>query len=506
MLTIKNHTHILLFACLLFLATACAPASDSPGTPTGSSLSLQDCQLSASGLPIRLPARCGRLTVFEDRENNSGRQIELNIAVIPAVSRNPAPDPLFFLTGGPGQAATESYLQVSYAFDRINQKRDIVLVDQRGTGKSNPLNCTEIESEESAGDLDLPDEDEELSQQLNDCLAGLDADPTLYTTSIAMQDLDEVRAALGYNQINLYGVSYGTRAVLTYLQQYPTRVRSIVLDGVVPQDSALGLDVARDAQRALDLIFARCAAEAECSQAFPNLHPEFKEILADLSQSPVELTLAHPTTGEIVQETLTHEKFVSAVRLLTYTPETAALIPLLIHTAHAQADYSLLAAQYLIVADQLVSSISYGMNFSILCSEDLPFITPAEAEQANTDTYMENMQTDQLFKICAEWPQGEVPADFKQPVRSAVSALILSGEVDPVTPPQNGERVTQTLSNSLHLVVPGQGHNVIIRGCIPRIVTNFIESGSVQGLETACVQAIKAMPFFVNFAGPVEMP
>jgi pimeloyl-ACP methyl ester carboxylesterase len=425
----------------------------------------------------------------------------LNIAIVPAVSRNPAPDPLFFLAGGPGQAATESYPLLSSAFERVHQKRDIILVDQRGTGKSNPLTCTGIEDI----DLDVTDT-QELEIRLKRCLSLLNANPSLYTTSIAMQDLDQIRDELGYEQINLYGASYGTRAALTYLSLYPEHVRSVILDGVVPQDEPLGLSIGLDAQRALDMIFSRCERQTSCSQAYPEVRNEFKQLLESLETKPVEVTLPHPTSGENTQIEFTSEKMGSAVRLFTYTPETAALLPLLIHDASAHRDFQLLAANYLIIVGDLEDSITEGMGYSVLCAEDQPFYSLDDAAKVNADSYLGDITAVQLFNICRVWPNTQATPDFKKPVQSDVPVLLLSGEVDPVTPPENGDLVAQSLPNSLHLVAPGQGHNVIYRGCIPRIAADFIDTGSIQGLDTACVQDIQPLPFFVNFSGPIPNP
>jgi pimeloyl-ACP methyl ester carboxylesterase len=480
----------------LLLLPACNPGAAT--APPEERIPLHDCQLSAPGSVGSLAAKCGELSVYEDRTSGSGRRITLNIAVIPAVSRNPAPDPLFFLTGGPGQAATESFLQLSPAFEQIHQKRDIILVDQRGTGKSNPLNCPILEDENLE---DLPS-DADLSAFLEECLSSLDANPALYTTSLAMDDLDDVRASLGYDLINLYGVSYGTRAALTYLDQHPQHVRTAILDGTVAQDIPLGQDTARDAQRALNQIFLRCEADEDCRQAFPGVRSEFVTLLENLKSQPVQVSVAHPITGKRTEYEFTADKLASAVRLLTYAPETAALLPFLIHTAQSGGDLSLLASQYLIVSDQLTDSISEGMNYSVLCAEDVPFFSPEEAEQAGSGTYLGDLTVEGLYQVCKTWPKAEVPASFKEPVQSEVPVLLLSGESDPVTPPEYAERAANTLSNNLLLVAPGQGHNVIFRGCIPSIAGDFIENGSVQNLDTACVSQIQPMPFFLSFTGP----
>jgi pimeloyl-ACP methyl ester carboxylesterase len=480
-----------------FMAACAAALTPTPNAPVGekAGLLLTPCQLAAPGLADRTSAECGTFTVYEDRTAQTGRQIHLRVAIIKTLSRNPAPDPFFFLTGGPGQAATESYLQLASAFSRINQDRDIVLVDQRGTGGSNPLLCRAPETTEVEADL---------HQWLNDCLQTLEAtaDPRFYTTALAVDDLNDVRAALGYDQINLYGVSYGTRAALTYLRQYPQTVRTVILDGIVPSDEALGLDVARDAQRAFDLFFSRCQAEPDCRGTFPDLQAEFAAIDQTLAEAPVAVALAHPVTGEPTTFTLSHESFVQSLRLLTYAPETVALLPLLIHTTFTTGDYKLFAAQALLVGESLEASISEGMGYSVLCAEDVPFFTEAEAAQANQDTYLGDLQTEQLRQVCEVWPRGDVPADFKQAVSAEVPVLLLSGEADPVTPPENGEHVKQTLPNSLHLTIPGQGHNVIGRGCLPQVAADFVERGSLADLDVTCVALIQPMPFFLTFAGP----
>lgn len=485
----------ILFILTAILLAGCANAAQS--TPQRS-ISLEPCQLSATGSAARVEARCGMLAVPEDRVNSTGRQINLRIAVLPAIRRDPLPDPLVFLTGGPGQAATESFVSVEGAFDRIRRDRDIVLVDQRGTGGSNPLRCP---APAARADTALV-ADAELTAWLTDCLKRLDADPRLYTTPVAMDDLDAVRAALGYEMVNLYGLSYGTRAALTYLRQYPERVRAVVLDGVAPTDWPLGLTAGRDAQRALDLAFDRCAADAACQAALPDPAGAFNALLEGLARQPVTLTLTHPRTGERTELQLTRDMVALAARLLSYSPETVALLPLLFHTARQTGDLSPLAAQYLIVADQLGGSITPGMGYSVQCAEDVPAIDQAQAAQINQGAYLGTTLIDQLRKVCAVWPRGEVPADTRAPVRSAVPVLLLSGEADPVTPPENGERAARTLPNSLHLVAPGQGHGVVGRGCIPRIMANFISQGTVGGLDTTCVQTLGPTPFFTSFSGP----
>ena len=480
-------------AVTLFLASGCSTGREIQ-SETRQKIQFDACQLSSPNLTTSLEAECGKLTVPEDPDNPAGRQIDLNIAVISAISRNPAPDPIFFLAGGPGEAATQAYPVIYSAFQLINQKRDIILVDQRGTGGSHLLSCPNLTSETESDSADP----EALKALFSACLEEVDADPALYTTAIAMGDLDQVRQALGYEKINLYGASYGTRAALAYARQYPEHVRTIILDGVAPPNWTLGPSVSQDAQRALELLFARCKNDPACRAAFPELESEFNEILNQLANQPVEVSLNHPETGEPTQFTLDRNTFANLVHTTTYSAEGAAVLPLMIHNASSSGDYSQFAAMALTNYDTLEDSLSTGMRFSVLCAEDVPFINPdTESTGYLGDFFISTFQT-----ICSTWPQGEIPADFRQPVHSPAPTLLLSGEADPVTPPANAELAAQGLPNSLQIVAPGQGHIVIYRGCIPKIANTFIENGSTDGLETGCVQEIKPMPIFLNVNGP----
>ena len=278
--------------CAIILA-GCSPAAPSSTTPAAeTSLALEPCLLSAPGLARQVDARCGKLEVPENPADPAGRKISLNVAVIKAQSSNPAPDPIVMLAGGPGQAATEAYLPILQILDRTTFKRDVILFDQRGTGKSNPLRCESVEdSERPIGEMPAP---EEMTTAFEECLNGLDADPRFYTSDIAMQDLEAIRIALGYEQLNLMGVSYGTRTALTYMRLYPENVRTVVLDAVVPPGWVIGESVRADAQSALDQIFARCAADAACHEAFPDLQGEFDSLLQRLEEQPVEGERAGP--------------------------------------------------------------------------------------------------------------------------------------------------------------------------------------------------------------------
>jgi pimeloyl-ACP methyl ester carboxylesterase len=483
-----THTAALLYGLAIFAAGVHA------APPAAPALQFQDCQIGAEDGAQRMQAHCTTLKVPEDRAHPEAKQIGLHIAVLRSRSSTPKPDAFFFIAGGPGQASTDSFVQVSAAFDRIRAERDIVLVDQRGTGGSNRLDCpTPVSGEEQ--------NDSTIAAAAADCLKHLPGDPRFYTTSVAVQDLDAVRAALGYSSVDLYGISYGTRVALQYLRVYPDRVRSVILDGVVPADLALGPDVSLDAQRALELIFKRCDGDFACHKAFPQLAADFTALQHELMDHPVSVALRDPMSGAPRTETLTWGKVAGAIRLMSYQSETASLLPLLIHQAATAHDYAPLMGTALIFTGEIQDSFAGGMGAAVLCTEDAPFLKE-DAAKGLQDTYLGAYTVDTMQKSCSAWPRGVMTSDFKQPVVSAKPVLLLSGEDDPITPPANAERTAKTLSDSLSLVVPGQGHGNVFRGCVPRIAAAFVEAAAVKGLDTACVKDTKPFPFFISFSGP----
>ena len=475
-----------------FILAGCAPMDTDP-VRTGS-IPLESCTLTAPGLTFSQNARCATLKVFEDPAARSGKALDLKIAVIPAQSSSPLPDPLFLLAGGPGEAATQAFVPFVRALDRINFKRDLVLVDQRGTGENSPFRCPTAEA--AAKEIDSADISA-LAANLADCYREAGVNPQQYATHIAVQDLDAVRAGLGYDQINLLGVSYGTRAALTYLRQYPDRVRTLTLDGVVPDGWTLGSTADADSQRALDLTFARCQSDAACQKTFPNLTDDFDQLMTSLEQKPVSVSVPDPLTGEDQTVELTRDSAAGTIRLINYNTEYTALLPWIIHRA-AEGDFRPLAAQQLIVNGELSNALDFGMYYSVICQEDVPFL-PASSDDAVG--YL-RYDPDVPRRICADLGLEPISAEQRTAFKSNVPTLILSGEADPVTPPANGDQAAQNLASSKHLIVPQLGHSNMVRGCVPTILRDFLETGSVDHLDTACIDQIKAQPFFISPMGP----
>jgi pimeloyl-ACP methyl ester carboxylesterase len=412
------------------------------------------------------------------------------------MASTPSSDPLFFLAGGPGQSAAQLASQIRVMFRLVQRTRDIVLVDQRGTGKSNPLNCRS-----SANSLrELTGGSEVALARLRRCLEGYNADVRFYTTDIAMDDLDDVREYLRYERINLYGGSYGTRAALVYLRRHGRHVRSVVLDGVAPTDMRLPLFTARDAQLALDNALVDCDAEPACRRAFPEIGARIRRLIASLEHSPRRVRIVHPRTG-IAEDVTVDARLVSSVIFgALYSPLTASIVPALVDRAE-QNDFQGLFALALATEDA-GENMSIGMQLSVLCSEDASQVSARELQQETSASVFGGHLIGSQLEACAMWPKGKVDADYYRPVVSDVPVLVLSGEVDPVTPPGWGDSVVKHLSRGLHIVVPSTGHGVVATPCGNRLVSDFIDEGSTEGLDTDCVAAVRRPPFFVTPAGP----
>jgi len=435
----------------------------------------------------------GTHEVFEDREAMTGRKIALDIIVAPATGDDPAPDPIFTFAGGPGAAATDWAGSLGdLAF--VREARDIVLVAQRGTGQSNGLFCRQ------PGDPDLLatylDEmyAEDYVRACRDALAQR-ADLRLYTTAIAMADLNEVRAALGYEKINLFGVSYGGRAVLTYLRRHEATVRTAVAEFPSPPWQAIPSEFAIDAQAALEKLIADCAADTDCAARFPDLGTTVAKAFAHFADGPVPVTLTNPMTGKPETVTLKHGVVATIIRSWLYNPESSAYLPLLLEaTAEgAFADMVLLAAAYTKAMDSFLAD---GMYLSVTCAEDIPYFDARKWRDASRDTFLKDYRIRTQVRGCGLWPRGEIPASFREPLKSKVPVLLVSGDLDPVTPPRWSEQIAKGLANAAHLRFPKAAHGgEEIYWCYDPILAAFLEKGSAEGIDLSCAAEVTRPPF-----------
>lgn len=432
---------------------------------------------------------CGKYEVFEDRGAKNGRKIALNMILLPALSAKPAPDAIFYLVGGPGGAATAS--ATAGFMTRLRRERDVVLVDQRGTGESNPLNCNfHGDKTHMQGYFDDPFD----VTKVRACREQLEkvANLKLYVTSIAMDDLDEVRAALGYDKINVYGGSYGSTTSLVYLRQHSDHVRTATVSSVAPPDAKLPLSFAKGVQNAFDRLLDDCAADSACGAAFPRLREEFDAVLKQFDKGPIEVTTTNVYTRQQEHVTLTREAFVEDLRLTLYVPQAMSSLPLLIHLA-AQGNFGPFASTAFQIAAQIYGLLAQGMQLSVICGEDVPFITEDDIKRDSAGSFYGDMRVRQVLHACAEWPQAKVPASFLNPVKSNIPVLLISGEIDPVTPPWLAEGAARYLANSRHVVIRNATHTSY--ECTENLAADFIEKGSAEGLDTSCIEQIKRPPF-----------
>lgn len=458
--------------------------------PLGS-LEFEPCTLPGSGAVAAVEAQCTTLSVPENRAEPDGRKIALAIAWVPTEGEA-EPDPVFMLAGGPGQGARDSFPSVATGFRDVMRTRNVILVDQRGTGGSNPLACRDAEGNNAFGDPS--DEDADAAARFAQrCLDELSktSDVRHYTTTDAVADLDAVRKAIGAERINLYGGSYGTRVAQQYAKTYPQHTRAVVIDSVAPMDLVLGSEHAKNLDAALDAQFTRCAADAACAQALPDARASLAAVREALSQPDLApVAYRDPTTGERREEVPTLGHLGIALRLYSYSPLTATLLPVVLKQA-ADGDYAPLLAQSRFLAGSIGESIMHGMQLSVMCAEDADEMVVDPADDA---TVMGSQFVGWLKAQCVVWPRGQRPADFRAPLTGDLPVLAISGEFDPVTPPRYGDAAIAQLPNARHLVLKGQGHTPINEGCMPKLFAQFIETADAKALDATCLDRLAPLP------------
>jgi pimeloyl-ACP methyl ester carboxylesterase len=466
--------------------------------PAPPKLTLAAC--TEPGMPAE--ARCGTYEVFENRAARSGRKIPLRVLVLPALGPDRLPDAVTYFAGGPGDSSVEEGLFVAQALKPLRQRRDFLFVDMRGTGKSAPLQCPELQGTAGVqGFLDdfLPaDKARACGERLRKT-----ADLAQYTTDNTVDDVDEVRAALGYPQVNVMGGSYGTRAVLVYLRRHPSQVRTALLHGVVPTHDRAPLYFARSTQMALDSLVAECAADAACGAAFPNLKQEIAAVLAKAGKEPARVRLTDAESGEDVEVRLSQNGVAQTLRYMLYSPASSLLLPLEVHLA-AQGNWKPLAETARGFAGGM-TSLSDGYFLSVTCAEDVPFIDDAAVAPAVAGTFLGDFRIRKQRAACAGWPAAKLGEAFLAPVVSDVPSLLISGERDPATPASDGEAAARTLRHSKHVVIPDAGHGLEGlegTGCIDDLTVKLVEIGSAESLDTSCVAKIKRPAFHLDLGEP----
>jgi pimeloyl-ACP methyl ester carboxylesterase len=477
-------------AALLLAAAMAAPAAARAGD------ALRPCRLLNPLGTSSLPARCGRLDVPENPAAPHGARLRLRYAIVRALDGRHA-TPLFVLAGGPGQAATALYAGAAPAFAWIHRHRDIVLLDQRGTGGSSPLACRYPEDFD-VGAAALA----QAQQATRACLAKYGDRVRFYTTQVAIGDLDALRRRLGLARIDLYGSSYGTRVAIEYMRWHPAAVRAAILDGVIDPTQPIGPSTPLDGERALQRIVARCAHTPGGAAAVPQLATDLATLRRRFGPRTVPVTIMDPRSGTPLTVPFSASVLATALRFLSYDADEAALLPLLIHEG-AAGELGPLAAQAVLTTRRVEGQIAIGMQNSVVCSEDVPDYDPRVFDSAQlTETYQGTEALDELRSICSLWPRGPVDPALHAPLHSAIPTLLLAGEDDPVTPPAQARAVAAGLSDSRLIVLAGEGHGQLATACVPRLMERFLATRAPRHLDTACLWSLRPSPFFVSPAGP----
>jgi pimeloyl-ACP methyl ester carboxylesterase len=463
------------------------------------SLGLTSCELPHLNSGATTAAWCTAFDVAEDPARPQGRHIALHVAVIRSDAAKPDADVVVMLAGGPGEAATKDFADTA-PYSGILKHHNVLLLDQRGTGGSNPLSCEETAKTQraQAPGTAMFDPDA-IGKTVASCLAEVrqKADPRYYTTTIAVDDLEKVRLSLGSPRFDLIGVSYGTRVAQQYLMRHPDAVRSVVLDSPAPNQQMLGEEFAANLESALKRDFADCIAAPACKQAYGDPLRTLYKLRDALRADPHQVTFRDPRSFQPVSRMLTPYSLASVVRIFAYEPETAAVLPLSINAA-ANGDVAPLLGQERLLDADLAGDLNSGMSMSVICSEDADQL---QDRPQDADTILGNRLIDSLKAQCAVWPHGAMPSDFHAPLRSDRPVLILSGSRDPVTPPKYGDEIMQGLSDARHLVLKGQGHAVLVRGCMPKLVERFIDHPDPKKLDARCLDRLGPTPEFVDFNG-----
>lgn len=442
---------------------------------------------------VKSEALCGVLEVAENRtqalsENN---KVPLNIVVLPKFKEESKELPVMFLAGGPGQAATELAGMLNRPLWEIRQQHDIILIDQRGTGKSNGLKCPEPDVD----GLVINDETLDIKQDVADCLEQFsNRHLPSYNTYQAVEDFEAVRQALGHEQVHIIGGSYGTRAGFAYLKNHPESIKTATLDSNAPMDMIVGF-FGQTSQAAFELLLGDCQSHEHCHKAFPELKKDYLSLLAKLEHKPISAPMFHPKTGEAFDLLLTKAKVTETLRSLLYNLASRQLVPYAVHTA-ANGDYRTLAALMAQAGDQ-PGGLYTGLTMNIICNEDMPRANAEDFERDAANYFNGELGYSHFTDVCQYWPKWQAPADFAEPVKTDVPVLLFSGKYDPVTPPKYAEMALPHLANGKHVVIEKGSHVPSITMCA-NAIESFIKAADSKEVDFSCAEQTVAEMFLVD--------
>jgi pimeloyl-ACP methyl ester carboxylesterase len=433
--------------------------------------------------------RCVTLPLPLDYSKPSGDKLSLHVTIAPAFREAARADPLFVLAGGPGQAGTDVLVLLNHTFRRARATRDIVLIDQRGTGLSDKLDCPRSDQDDAL----TPAEQDAAARA---CIATVKRPFSAYTTANAAHDIEQVRLALGYKKINVWGASYGTRLAQQYARSYPANLRSLVLDGVVAPDQIIPAG-GRDGQAALELVFADCNRDPACKAAYPKLREQYAAVAARVASGAVKLELPDPRTARPIKIDMNSEHFLGTVHSILYSAADTRRLPFLIHSAYLGRWQPFVARRNAAGDFSSDGPVAQLLHLSVVCAEDLPRLTPALASA--DATALTSAGLSRMISLCGM--MNVAPAKLAAPTAIKVPVLMLSGANDPVTPPRRAIAAGELMAQAQHLTVDHVGHGISQLGCAPRLLREFLDQPE-QRVAAACLKDIPAPTFQLGSAGP----
>ena len=475
----------------LFASSSYANDAGQPQALNTADTKTHSCHL--DGMSEQL--QCGKISVPENPQKPDGKHIDIHFAILPAIKDTHPSEALLAIAGGPGQSAIEHAAGFDRLLNKVRQQRDILLIDQRGTGLSNILNC---EDSEATSMLSFNDEDVDIIADTEQCLTQTDADITQYGSETALTDFEAVRTYLGYQKLHLYGVSYGTRMAQLYMRHYPEALSTVTLDGIVPMQQSV-VAIGSAIERGFELLMRDCASNLACHAQYPNLLADFKTVDEHLTNKPIEQSVRDPLTNEPSTLLLTRGKFNGAIRMGLYSPAIRALLPHAIHQA-AKEDYQPILGIYALSADGI--GLAMGMHASVVCGEDIHRISDQMRKDAK-ESYISSTMMEGLEKTCEIWKVPAVADSFSEPISSDLPTLLLSGELDPATPPHWGALATKQLTNAKHLISPFATHGVAAQTCANDLIADLVDSASVKKIDASCLEKDIRRSFYLN-ANSVE--
>lgn len=480
--------HLISRVTIALCAVVLSACSGSATNKSSATIVLADCRVeNFDGI-----AQCATVSVPDDHSLPNGKRVDIFLAVLPSLARRPEADPLFLFAGGPGQAASDQG-RIGMALNDIRKSRQIVLVDQRGTGKSKTLTCDGSETDKNKDALSesLNADLAKLERDWAKCVATMKGNPATHRTDDYIDDLELVRKGLGYEKINVWGGSYGSRVALRYLKRFPMSIRTAMLDGVAPTSLRLPDDAMTTSEALLKAAIVACAESKACAKAYPNLYGTLDALIAKLRATPQAVTFMHPITGQPLSGVVTDRAVISFLWPLLYQPEAARLIPELINSA-AAGNFAPMAAT-MTASSISETEMAVVQRFAVMCAEDMLGRTAPAMERFKS-------LSDVFYGFCKSLSHGKVEPEFFEPTTSDIPTLLFSGTLDPVTPPSQGTLAAKTLTQSKHVIARGAGHIVLQQACARRLMSKFVTAGNIAGAIDTCEPELnRPRPlFYVN--------